>query len=736
MSKNFTLSRDRVRDYVTVTFDLLDEKVNKLSTAVMQEFSSLLDELSTQRDIQMLVFRSGKESMFIAGADISEIENISTEQDALEKAHQGQKILDKLEQLPFPTVAVINGPCLGGGMELALACTYRIATDHPKTILGLPEVNLGIIPGFGGTQRLPKLIDLPSALELILSGKTIPAKKAYRMKVIDSLIAWEFTDEYVTQFVHSLLDSSSFRKKILKRREPKLPMKLFSKTSLTRNVIFNKARENLIKKTNGNYPAPLAALRVIEKTYGKKLQEGLFVERSEFSRLATTEISKNLISIYYTSEILKKDKDPQAKQRASAIKNIGVIGAGIMGGGIGWLFSNKDFPVRLKDLNHDALSLGLASAQKVYNQLIKIRKYKPAEAQNKMHNISTTVDYSGFKNRDLVVEAIVENMNVKKAVLAELENEVNENTIICSNTSSLSITEMASNLLRPENFAGFHFFNPVNRMPLVEIIPGEKTSKETVYTLQALCRRIGKTPIIVGDCAGFLVNRILLPYINESVRILQDGADIENVDQLAFRFGMPMGPFTLADEVGLDIGFHVAEILENSYGDRMKVPQLLHRISEDSSLLGKKSGQGFFTYKGKEKNLNERMVSLLSTISEEVNSSSPTVTENEAVDRMMLIMVNEAARCLEENIVESPAICDMAMIMGTGFPPFRGGILKYADNMGLYRVKERLEQLSEIRGERFAPCNLINQYVREKRNFYTESSENKVSNEELVYGNR
>jgi 3-hydroxyacyl-CoA dehydrogenase/enoyl-CoA hydratase/3-hydroxybutyryl-CoA epimerase len=706
----------------TLTFDFPGERINKLDSVALLELKGHIDSLAKNNAVKLLVFRSAKKDIFIAGADINEIKDQINEEQAYKEIRTGQLIIDDISKLPFPTLAVINGACLGGGCELALACTYRMATDNLNAIIGLPEVSLGIIPGFGGCVRLPKLIGLQAALQLILSAKPVPPKKALRLKLVDHLYNNELEESSVADFVDRLVNDKSFAKGLIKRRSSaakKFGQKMLEDNILGQKLIFKKAKDNLLKKTKGQYPAPLKALETIEKTLNLKTAEALEVEARAISELAVSEISKNLIQLFFTSEALKKETGiAEPGIEPQIINQAAVLGAGVMGGGIAWLFSKNDIPVRLKDIEWDAVSKGYQTAALYYGQLKKVHRITENQIRVKMNHIAGTVNYNGFKRINLVVEAVAENIDVKKMVLAEVEAQLPEQAILASNTSSLSITEMAENLQRPENFIGMHFFNPVNRMPLVEIIPGEKTSQQTIVTLVKLSKKAGKTPIVVANCAGFLVNRILISFLNEAALMLQEGGVVTEMDHALEAFGLPMGPFVLADEVGIDIGYHVAKVLEQAYGERMKVAGLFTHIFVDEKLLGKKSGVGFYLHKGKDKSYNKALDKIIHTYRFANGVTTRAFKPDEIVDRCILIMVNEAVKCLQENIVKNPAYLDMAMILGTGFPAFTGGLLKYADNRGISNICDKLNQLAALYGERFLPAEQLIDKAKNSRKFY------------------
>lgn len=704
--KTFDFNIDEI-GVATLCLDLEDSNVNILSEEVLLALEVKLDDLTTMKDIKLLKITSAKEGIFIAGANISEIEGLRDEEEAYEKVRQGQKILSKITALPFPTLAVINGACLGGGLELALCCTYRLGTENPKTKIGLPEVNLGVLPGFGGTQRLKRLTGLSKALELILGGKILNGKKAEKLGLLDACVPEGYLEFKIESFTKVILTEP---KSILKKRK--------SGTLLDRflpQVVLSYARKDVMAKTKGKYPAPLAILDLFEKTQNKEVQEGLGHEARAFAKLAVTDISKNLIGLFYASEALKKETGVKRKANPISINMINVVGAGVMGSGIMFQFSKIDKLVRMKLRRYEQAAEAMKSIQSVYDAIIKRHRLTKAEAEMKMGHISYTTEFNGFKNCDLALEAIVENKEAKQELYAQLEEIMDDKAIIASNTSSLSITMLSEKMKHPERFIGMHFFNPVPRMPLVEIIPGKKSSPKTIATVVNLAKEAGKTPVVVGDCAGFLVNRILLPYINEAVRMFEEGADFERIDKLIANFGMPMGPFVLADEVGLDVGYKVAKVLEDAYGERMQVSSILDRVYVNMELLGKKSGKGFYIHEGKKREANEEVKRLV--------FSKRNFDEQEIIDRAMLIMVNEAAMCLEEGVIDNPQYLDMAMIMGTGFPPFRGGLLRYADSIGIESVVIRLRSLAKNFGHRFEPAKLLVSMAKDKKRFYETSHE-------------
>ncbi len=701
-----------------LTFDMPGKAVNVLDENVINELDALLDELVTRDDLKALLITSAKEKNFIAGADITAFDRIKDQAEGEAISKHVHRIFGKLSYLPYPTIAVIHGTCLGGGTELALACTYRIARDMPATKIGLPEVKLGILPGWGGTQRLPRLIGIQKALDYILTGRLVSASKAYRDGLIDRIIPAEFPDDYARKtaldFAREVQKPAARKKIEARRRKSNMQALLLEKNPLGRRILFDQARKTVQKNTKGHYPAPMKAIEAVEKGMSTSLSEGLAVEAKFLGELIVSSVSKNLVRIFRMTEDLKKDYGVDGfSGEVQKFSRAGVLGAGIMGGGIAQLLAYNDIPVRMKDINLAAIGKGMEQASKVFATAVKKRKLKPADMQRKLGLISGTTDYSGFEKVDLVIEAIIEKMEVKKAVFKELDGIVPEHAVRASNTSSLSVTEMAEATKRPGKVAGLHFFNPVHKMPLVEVIRGEKTADDTVASLVAFSRKLGKTAIVVKDRPGFLVNRILSPYMNEALLLLEQGQKIEAIDKAVVEFGMPMGPLTLYDEVGIDVTHKVAGILHQAFGDKAVPSPILEKMV-DAGRLGKKSGSGFYQYNRKERQPDAEVYRVIA----EHISTGETLPAFEIQERCILVMINEAARCLEEEIVRHPRDVDIGMIFGTGFPPFRGGLLTYADNLGSSKVVELLEKYAEKYGDRFAPASLLQDMAKGDKKFF------------------
>lgn len=682
-----------------------NKSMTVLDEQTMSEFKQALEQIrSQQKNYQGLILHTHKDDCFLAGADINLISSMQTEEDGARGAAAGQEIYNILEDLLIPTVACVNGVCLGGGTEMILACDTVIASDNSKTMFGLPEVKLGLIPGFGGTYRMPKKVGLPNSLDLILSGKMLNAKRAKKY----GLIVDYFAKERLLTIAPRYLKNSNSKKSIKESLGG-----MAQDNFVARKVIFQKARENVLKLTKGFYQAPLKILDVMEKGQGKGRNSYLTMESNAFGELCVSEQSKNLQHIFFMMEGAKKYSGPKGEGDIPELHRGACLGAGTMGGGIAWLMANSHMMPIMKDLNPEALELGLKQSSENFRAMLKRKKISKDDFEKLQRSISTQLDYRGFQRVDLVIEAVVENMNVKKSVFKELEDVVSEQCILTSNTSSLSVQEMASVLDHPERFAGLHFFNPVNKMPLVEIITHENISPETVEALYNWVLKTKKTPVVVKDGPGFLVNRILMPYLNEAAYLLKEGVSIEEVDEACLNFGMPMGPCRLMDEVGIDVAVKVAKIMHEGLGARAESNNLSKEL-EDAGLLGKKSGKGFYLYdeKGKHTEVNPQMKTFLP-------SNKKKMDEVEIQLRLFLPMINEAAMILDEKIVPQAMDVDLGLIFGIGFPPFRGGLLRYADSEGLENIVHKMSKYAEdINSERYKVAPLLQKLMDNKQKFY------------------
>ncbi len=702
--KYFNLTTDD-RGIATLTFDTPKSSVNVLCFDALYELREHIAALETNGDVKALFIESAKKDIFIAGADINEIKAFKDEAEIVSKLSEGQEIFYRLENLPFPTIAMIDGACLGGGLELAMACTYRIATNEAHTRLGLVEVSLGIIPGLGGTQRLPMMVGFTKAIELITASKRLKGDKALKLGLVDASVPAGYLGFKKEEYIKAIL-ADTLEAKVLSKRKG---IKWYEMLAPVKTLIATMAKKAVNKKTAGHYPAPLQAIDVLEETLTMSLEDGLKVELDVFAPLATSDISKNLIELFFTSERLKKEHFSDAKPQKIARST--VIGVGTMGSGIAWALAHKDIPVRLGARKMPSIAKAMTKMMKSFESIKRRGRLTDREIGLKMDRVTHTTELSGLGGVDIVIEAVSEDPKVKQKVFSDLEARVSDECVIATNTSSLDISTLTKTARHPERFVGMHFFNPVQVMPLVEIIAGDETSDETVATVVSLAKRLGKTPIKVSECAGFLVNRTLLPYLNEAAKMFEEGEDVERIDKLLTDFGMPMGPFTLTDEVGIDIGDKVSTILHDAYGSRMTPSSVLERMLE-KNWLGKKTGTGFYIHKGKNKSYNSEMTAL--------QYGHKTLEDNTILDRAVLIMVNEAAKCLEEGVVDNAQYLDMAMVMGTGFPAFRGGLLRYADSEGLESVVARLKGLEEQYGERFSPASSLVEMAENKQKFYDE----------------
>jgi 3-hydroxyacyl-CoA dehydrogenase/enoyl-CoA hydratase/3-hydroxybutyryl-CoA epimerase len=698
-------------------FDLVGEKVNKLNTPIMMRLKELLEELRSSK-YRALIIKSNKPKIFIAGADIEEIKGMNKREEFEKAVEAGQAVLNLIEDLPMPTIAVINGACMGGGCELAMACDYRIASEDSSTRIGLPETKLGIIPGFGGCVRMPRIIGLQSSLDIILNGKAVNAHKAKKIGLVDKVVHPAILESEAIKWAHQILDAGA--KKRRAQHCPKGTLNKVLESFLGRSVVYSKAKDSVNKATHGHYPAPLRAIEVISRTFDMvDRTEALRIEREAFCDLATSDISKNLIHVFYLTEMVKKQNGlpDGVKIDSVPIHHIGILGAGTMGGGIAYVAADKGIHVRMKDINNDALARGFKHAYDLWAKLLKRKSISKFELQQKVDHITGGLDFAGFKQMDVVIEAIVEDLEIKKKVIAETAKNSRTDTIIVTNTSSLSVTEMGKAHPTPEHFAGLHFFNPVNKMPLVEVIRGEKSSDQTIATVFEFSKRIGKIPVVVKDGPGFLVNRLLLPYMSEAAFFLNEGMSIDAVDKAYVQeFGMPMGPFALMDEVGLDVCIKVLKIFKKAFGNRIEMADCLDAL-EKTNRLGRKNNKGFYQYsdKGERGEIDPGIYSTLG-----LKDPTNPLTSKECIERGVFMMINECSLALyEDRIVESPQEVDLAMIMGTGFPPFRGGLLKYADTVGTEYIVDQLEFYGQQKGARLKPNNPLRNMAKTKRKFYS-----------------
>ncbi|WP_340480334.1 fatty acid oxidation complex subunit alpha FadJ [Vibrio anguillarum] len=689
--KAFHLTIDE-QNIAWLAIDVPGEKMNTLQAAFAQEMQEVFATLEAQKtSLKGMVIHSLKPDNFIAGADVRMLNACQSASEAQALAKQGQEMFQTLSDLPFPVVAAIHGPCLGGGLELTLACHYRVCSDADITRLGLPEVQLGLLPGSGGTQRLPRLIGLLPSLDLILTGKQLRAKKAKQLGVIDACVAETILLDVAKKYV---LDNSGKKRH---QANTSAKEKLISHTQLGRKLIFDQAAKKTKQKTRGNYPAADAILEVIRHGLDRGLKAGLELEAKRFGDLVMSSESKALRSIFFATTEMKKETGSDAKPQT--VKRIGVLGGGLMGAGISHVSVAKaKVPVRIKDVSNDGVLNALNYNYKLFDKQRKRRILSKAQMQTKMAQLSGGIDFTSYQHIDVVIEAVFEDLTLKQQMVADVEANAKTSTIFATNTSSLPIQKIAAKAARPENVIGLHYFSPVEKMPLVEVIPHQTTSQETIATVVALAKKQGKTPIVVKDCAGFYVNRILAPYMNEAAQILMAGESIEKIDTALLDFGFPVGPITLLDEVGIDVGSKIMPILVQELGPRFQGPDVFDLLLNDNR-KGRKSGKGFYTYKGKKKEIDKSIYKLLKITPDAKQS------DKEIALRCVLLMLNEAVRCLDEGVIRCARDGDIGAIFGIGFPPFLGGPFRYIDQIGIKKLVEMMNQHAEKYGDKFAPCD-------------------------------
>ncbi len=707
----FTLTRHG--STAVLTFDLPGEPVNKLDAAVMVEFAAAFAAIRDDGAVKAVVLISGKADGFIAGADIEAFTRLSRREEFEQLSREGQQVVQMVEDFPKPVVVAIHGACVGGGLELALACHYRVCSDHPKTQLGLPEVQLGLLPGLGGCVRLPRLIGLSAALGIILPGRTEIAIKAFKLGLVDELVPKSILLETALKAAEKM--SGGWRP----RRAPRglgLMGALFDRNPIGRRVVYAKAKKDTLKKTFGNYPAPLAALEAVRAGLEQGRVAGYVMEHRKFGELAATPVSRNLIQIFFATTALKKDDGlpPGVTATPTPVERLGIIGSGFMGAGIaGTAVSTAGLDVRVKDTELARVGKGLKGATDILSGRLKRRRITKFEFERQAALLSGGTDFTGFPRAELVIEAVFEDLEVKRTVLAETEAATGARTIFATNTSTIPITDIAAHATRPDRVLGMHFFSPVDRMPLLEVIPTERTAPETIATAVQFGRKLGKTVIVVRDRPGFWVNRILMPYLNEAGFLLGEGIPMDHIDRLMTRFGFPVGPITLIDEVGLDVGVKAGKVMHQAFGDRLAPSPVIQTMVADQR-LGRKNGKGFYLYhEGKKTGGPDESVYDLLGLRPKAPESTTLVEQ-----RLVYSMLNEAAMAAGEGVVRSPRDGDIGAIFGIGYPPFRGGPLRYIDELGPANVVTVLRELERQVGPRFAPAESLVRMVESGARFY------------------
>jgi len=685
-----------------------------LDAPLLTDLDNVVQELQQERDLRGIVFAGREPLQFAAGADVTGISKITEREDALNIVRFVHSIFHRIEGLKATTVAAVGGACPGGAYELSLSCDYIIAADDPKTRIGLPETQLGIIPGWGGSHRLPRRIGTPGALDAILSGRLFPARTAWKRGMVDRLT-------YPGQLPEKAIEIAMGRLPV-KTRKRGMARWMVDRNPIATGIIGSKVRKQVESKTHGFYPAPMVAMNLVLESFSANQEQMVEREAKAVADLSVGPVCKSLVGIFFASEAAKKYARGTKEFRPRKMKRGGVIGGGTMGGAIAGSMAEKGLDMRLIDLSRDALDVALLDHAAYIGKKKQRRRMKPHLADAAIDRLTASEQMDGLGQADIVLEAVAEKMAVKKAVFAELAKIVPSDCLLATNTSSLSVTEMAKDIPNPERVVGMHFFNPVRKMPLVEVVKGELTSEETAIEIAALATRMGKTPVVVKDVAGFLVNRLLGPYLDEAIRLFLAGADADRLDRLMLDFGMPMGPLRLLDEVGLDIATHAAQSLSEAYGERMLPSAGIQALMTDKR-LGVKTGWGFYRHPKGRKNKPELSSDLASYQQED---SARSLSDEAIVDRLILSMVNEAARCMEEEVTATAKDLDLATVFGMGFAPFRGGLLHYAEAEGWSSIVQRLEAIAACPdimgrpggGAKFAPCAWLRSMAQENKKLF------------------
>jgi 3-hydroxyacyl-CoA dehydrogenase/enoyl-CoA hydratase/3-hydroxybutyryl-CoA epimerase len=688
---NFDLHQDG-RGVMTAILNVPNSPVNVFNAHVMADLAGLIAMVEQSREVQALVFRSGKDSGFLAGADVRQIELLQSPEEARQACWIGQNLFARLENLPIPTVAVIQGTCLGGGLEFALACKARLVVNDPRTKLGLPEVELGVLPGWGGTQRLPRKIGLTQALPMLLTGKKLNARQAFEAGLADRLAEPSEVDAVLQQLLTDLLEGW---------RPPARPRTwktwFLDHTWLGQQMVLRQARQSIGSKSR-HYPALEAILEAVSAGLRGIGDEGFAVERQSFGQLALSSTSRHLVQLFFQREKARNASTwvSSVVEKPAAIRKVGVVGGGVMGAGIAHWCASQGLTVALKEVSPELVEQGLGRIKGLFDEGVRKGAMSSEEARFRMESIQGSAGWDGFSDVDLVIEAATEKLDLKQALFREVIHHVPWHAILTTNTSALSVTALAGAVSEPERVAGLHFFNPVHRMQLVEIVTTVHTVDSRIARLVEFVKKLGKTPVVCTDSPGFVVNRILFPYLDEAVRLVCEGVPAERIDRVIEEFGMPMGPLELLDQVGIDVAAHVARSLAGLSPQPSPTPERLQQMAAAGE-LGRKSGRGFYEYKkGRKKPVTSAKPSA---------GSAEIVTDRTIEQRTVLRLVNEAAKVMSDGVVAEPWMVDLAMVLGTGFAPHTGGPLAYADHYGVPVLLHELEQWERKAGPRFAPAS-------------------------------
>ncbi len=701
-----------------VRMDLPGEPMNTLKADFVETFTKVFGEVENDPDIKAVVFTSGKKDSFIAGADVTMLETVNSAEEGERISLEGHKAMARIENFSKPVVAAIHGVALGGGLEVALACHARVASDSKKTKLGLPESQLGLIPGAGGTQRLPRLVGVQPALDMMLTGKQLDSKKARKLGLVDEVVPPSILLETAAQLALARVGYKPKRDSFIDQLRDKDAVTEFAlaKNPVGRKILFDQARKQLHKQTRGNYPAQDLIIDVVKAGLEGGFEAGLAAEARAFGRLLTTPEAANLMSLFFATTALKKDSgvdDPEVKPRK--VKKVGMLGAGLMGAGIAYVTTSvAKTPVRLKDRDADGVMAGLRYIRGIIDGRVKRKRLTAQQADALMLQTTGTTSYAGMQDADVVIEAVFEDLALKGQMVRDVEAAGRDDVIFASNTSSLPITQIAAASKHPETVIGMHYFSPVHKMPLLEIIVTDDTADWVTATCVELGKRQGKHVIVVRDGVGFYTSRVLAPMMNEAAHLVAEGVPIGKIDTAMLNWGFPVGPIKLTDEVGIDVGAKVGKIMLEAFGERLSAPEGMQKLMEDKR-YGRKNGRGFYLYGGKKKGVDESVYEVLG-----VSPTNTSITSEDIAWRCALQFVNEACRCFGDGILRSARDGDIGAVFGLGFPPFRGGPFRFVDQVGAKEILGRLRELEKQLGPRFSPAPVLEEIARSGQTFHGE----------------